>query len=87
MKIVIDIPNELYNEYVNIQLHNGKSIVSNLLRAIQNGTPLPDHHGRIIDESQIRHIVWRSEPELYGDRIIYVKETDAPTIIEGSESE
>lgn len=63
--------------------------ITMLRNAIKNGTPFPEHHGRIIDESQIRHIVWLSERELYGDKIRYVKETDAPTIIEaeGSDSE
>ena len=42
MKIVIDIPEELYKEYiaVNLARGNGKGIASTLLKAIKEGTPL-----------------------------------------------
>lgn len=51
MQIVIDIPEELYNEYVSVNLGrgNGKTITYNLLKAIKNGTPLSKNHGRLID--------------------------------------
>lgn len=51
MQIVIDIDDELYKEYVSVQLArgNGKTIVYNLLKAIKKGTPLPEHHGRLGD--------------------------------------
>ena len=44
MKIVIDIPDELYKEYVLVALNrgNGKTITYNLLKAIKNGTPLDE---------------------------------------------
>lgn len=88
MKIVIDIPNELYNEYVNIQLHNGKSIVSNLLRAIQKGTPLPEHHGRLIDKDKMIADLLTVDPRYKKEIDWCVRITDAQlTIIEGSESE
>jgi hypothetical protein len=73
MKIVIDIPEELYAEYVNVQLGrgNGKSIVFKLLTAIKKGTPLPKGHGRLIDADDIdNHIVGS------------VDTRDCPTIIE-----
>lgn len=80
MQIVIDIPDGCYEE-----LNNGQFPVQDAYRLvawIKDGIPLPEKHGRIIDESQIRHIVRFSERELYGDKIRYVKVTDAPTIIE-----
>lgn len=45
MQIVIDIPEEMYKEYVSVNLGrgNGKTITYNLLNAIKNGTPLPDN--------------------------------------------
>ena len=58
-----------------------------LYQAIKNGTPLPEHHGRIIDESQIKHIECHTEQEPYGTKIRYVKTTDAPTIIEADRGE
>jgi hypothetical protein len=55
MEIVIKISEELYTEYVNVQLGrgNGKSIVYNLLKAIKNGTPLPKGHGDLIDRNDL----------------------------------
>lgn len=55
MQIVIDIPEELYKEYVSVNLGkgNGKTIVYNLLKAIKNGTPLPKGHGRIADIDKV----------------------------------
>lgn len=88
MKIVIDIPEEKY-EYINV-LNDGITDYQTTLLlylAVKNGTPLPEHHGRIIDESQIRYIDCHTEQELYGDKIRYVKTTDAPTIIEADRGE
>ena len=87
MRIVIDVPDRIYKRqgYLNI-------IDSDILRnALKNGTPLPENHGRLIDAD-----------ELYGDFIdgtegydcntwnrIEIGDIieDAPTIIEGSDSE
>ena len=46
MQIVIDIPEDTYNH-----LRNGGSIGASLMieNAIKNGTPLPEHHGRLIE--------------------------------------
>lgn len=42
MKLIIDIPDELYKEYVSINLArgNGRGITSNLLNAIKKGKPV-----------------------------------------------
>ena len=85
MKIVIDVPEEEYN--TGQLLHYFGCYSDKLDLVIYKGTPLPKGHGRIIDESQIKHIECHTEQELYGDKIRYVKTTDAPTIIEGSDSE
>jgi hypothetical protein len=85
MKIVIEISEDEYNIAKYGQC--GNINVDIVRKSLANGTPLPEHHGRIIDESQIRHIVCHTERELYGDKIRYVKTTDAPTIIEGSDTE
>jgi len=47
MRIIIDIPEELYKEYVSIELArgNGKGITSTLLKAIKEGTPLQKDGG------------------------------------------
>ena len=81
MEIIIKIPKEIYTG------EQTAGILPIVVDAIGKGIPLPDHHGRIIDESQISRIEVHTERELYGDKIRYVKVTDAPTIIEGSDSE
>lgn len=48
MKIVIDLPDELYEECKRI----GDSR-STLFEAIRHGIPLPKGHGRILDEKDI----------------------------------
>ena len=92
MKIVIDIPEEVYkkqlelyenplcNEYIgNVCIHN----------AVINGKPLPKGHGAIIDIKQIhrveiedsctgRKMIWNNNPKI-NDTIYYLT---APTIIE-----
>lgn len=82
MKIVIDIPSRTYEKILSNEYDYGDMNI-----IIQNGKPLPKGHGRIIDESQIKHIVCHTERELYGDKIRYVKATDAPTIIEADRGE
>lgn len=76
MEIVIKIPKEIYTG------EQTAGILPIVVDAIGKGIPLPEHHGRIIDESQISYIEVHTEPELYGNKIRYVKVTDAPTIIE-----
>lgn len=54
MKIVIELPDEMYEifvKYLSISFGrgNGKSFTYHLLKAIKNGTPLPEHHGRLGD--------------------------------------
>lgn len=87
MQIMIDIPEEMYKEYmfVNLGRVNGKSIVYNLLKAIKNGTPLPEHHGRLIDADKLIRDTIKNPVHAPYIHIIDMK--DAPTIIEGSESE
>lgn len=77
MEIIIKIPKEIYTG------EQKAGILPIVVDAIGKGIPLPANHGRIIDESQISRIEFHTERELYGDKIRYVKVTDAPTIIEG----
>ena len=55
MKLIIDIPEKMYKEYVSVNLArgNGKTITDNLLKAIKNGTPLPKGHGRLSDMDEL----------------------------------
>lgn len=61
-----------------------------VIDAVKNGTPLPEHHGRIIDESKIHTVYTHTETNINNDiksiRTIITR-TDVPTIIEGSGAE
>lgn len=89
MKLIIDIDDEDYKRIQDIpDVFN--SLTSRTYSAIRNGTPLPEHHGRIIDESKIHTVYTHTETNINNDiksiRTIITR-TDAPTIIEGSEAE
>ena len=72
MKIVIDIPEWQYKQYVNEESY----LPLDILCAIQNGTPLPKGHGRLIDADDIdSHIVGS------------VDTRDCPTIIDADKEE
>lgn len=86
MKIVIDIDVQKYKWIVD----NPQTYTDDLCEAIRNGTPLPKHHGRLIDEQQI---IDRFKPiEKFkhwcvGTDGLFNVLSDAPTIIEGSDAE
>ena len=83
MKLIIDIPEEVKQTFDNAKnedLYGNYYDYNSLIgKAIQNGTPLPKGHGRIIDESKIAIIIETED----GDDFI----TDAPTIIEADKAE
>lgn len=74
MKIVIDIPKEYYETLKEMS----DETLSMDMAIIKHGTPLPEHHGRLIDADKIMRV----------DHIVLESAIDnAPTVIEGSESE
>lgn len=84
MQIVIDIP-EVFYEYCKAQ----KDAIEIQL-AVKNGIPLPEGHGRIIDESEIKHVYYHEEKAEHGVinfRGIVIDGTDAPTIIEACDKQ
>lgn len=90
MEIVIDIPEEDYRQIK--EYYEKNDTVEATYSYIYHGTPLPKHHGRLIDEQQI---IDRFKPiEKFkhwhvGTDGLFNVLSDAPTIIEaeGSESE
>lgn len=86
MKIVIDIPEEMYKHILSMQFfvpssRSGKSFLNEILKAIRMGTPLPKGHGRLKDVDDIALI----DEQFYVPSDYYVAESainDAPTIIE-----
>lgn len=85
MQIVIDIPDKTYEKIVENEYDYGDMNV-----IIQNGTPLPKGHGRLIDESKIEQIFFHKEESFYKnlkyERVI-IDYTDAPTIVEADKEE
>lgn len=83
MQIVIDIPEEEYQTYINHTeaiLDSSIPLVhQDLLRAVINGTPLPKSHGRLIDADALIDSLDASDRDIYCKAVI---EEDAPTIIE-----
>lgn len=79
MQIVIDIDDDMYKSVVNNDAYVLGDVDWILLEnAIANGTPLPEHHGRLIDADKIMRV----------DHIVLESAIDnAPTIIEGSGSD
>lgn len=89
MQIVIDIDDDMYKSVVNNDAYVLGDVDWILLEnAIANSTPLPEHHGRLIDADEIQFE--NTEFDTYGDYCIAFDAIDqADTIIgaEGSESE
>lgn len=92
MKIVIDISDKLIKKVKDHYVNPYE--VDEICEAILNGTPLPKHHGDLIDRDELL-----IKSEWYGERATYSNpipngETavpeevvlNAPTIIEGSDA-
>lgn len=85
MKMVIEIDEEDWKDINDIHFIR-EDLKFKIGKAIMKGTPLPEHHGRLIDADDIALI----DEEFYVPSDYYVAESainDAPTIIEGSDSE
>ena len=85
MKIVIDIPEETYEALVINQYYGGKSNLENI---IVNGTPLPEHHGRLIDADWVKNTLDLYTLSFDGIYKQFIRRSDidtVPTIIEGSD--
>jgi hypothetical protein len=85
MKIVIDIDDNLYTRLFDNGVDNYDDAVD-MAKAIRKGTPLPEHHGRLIDADALRETMEKDPRKA----LSFVDLMDfvwlAPTIIEGSES-
>lgn len=85
MKLVIDIPKDVYEDTVEHGMIDLGRYTYTISCAIRNGTPLPKGHGRLIDESDLM-------PDSdYEDGIFYAVSigaiNGAPTIIEADKAE
>ena len=82
MKIVIDIDDEVYKRFMDDYVG-----CPDIIYAVRKGTPLPEHHGDLIDRRELKKEVY-TIMEWNGDvhRIIYETSIDdAKPIIEAEE--
>ena len=91
MQIVIDIDKETLNNIRFFGLSSSKDR-NNLLSAIKNGTPLPEHHGRLIDYGYVVDAIddWINAEEYnYTNATDYLRTRirNVPTIIEAEGSD
>lgn len=91
MKIVIDIPEKVYGllKYFEVGLgftdkkDDNDDVKTALMRAVINGSPLPEHHGRLIDVDALYDNAKLCHTEEDGTACVEWREiNDAPTIIE-----
>lgn len=91
MKIVIDIPEELYKAYKGRPPMLGDEGMDSIAQAIANGTPLPKGHGRLIDAKQAEERLRQAFDEHEGHnslaRYIVRNPSETPTIIEADKGE
>lgn len=84
MQIVIDISDNLM-EYIVKGRDLSEEQNDEMALAVANGTPLPEHHGRLIDEQQIIDRfkpIERFKHWCVGTDGLFNVLSDAPTIIE-----
>ena len=83
MKIVIDIPK--YIAALCVENNISDSIdIETLTQAIKNGIPLPEHHGRLIDEDALlkyKYPHYISYDFYYKEVIDVTDIADVPTIL------
>lgn len=81
MKIVIDIDDKLYNRIKYLE-PKANTLLDELMRSVHNGTPLPKHHGRLIDADELKRTMEKDKRRV----LSFVDLTDfvwlAQTIIE-----
>ena len=87
MQIVIEIPEDAYRQIRNWGVPTDK-LRRKIYDIIDNGTPLPKRHGRLIDADWVKNTLDIFVINEYNGQFIRRSDIDTiPTIIEGSESE
>lgn len=87
IELVVKLPKRVYN-YIRKYEHIANIDILDIKDAIIDGTPLPKGHGRLIDADALYEKSRLCHTEEDGTACVEWREiNDAPTIIEGSESE
>ena len=83
MEIVIDIDDEVYKRFMDDYVG-----CPDIIYAVRKGIPLPKGHGRLIDADALYDNTKLCHTEEDGTACVEWREiNDAPTIIEGSDTE
>lgn len=99
MKFIIDISEETYNAVIGDEWIDSEYI-NNVIRSIQNGTPLPEGHGKLIDADELSKRLVNSSMFYRGEtadmfdtrfadglREADIKLSEAPVVIEADKGE
>jgi hypothetical protein len=92
MKIVIDIPHNIYEKIIDGTIETDGYFKANLRECFKSGTLLPKRHGDLIDRDIIEVLRIGNIKREYdkgfdaGVTCMVNRILEAPTIIEGSES-
>ena len=95
MQVVVELPDEYYealrnSSHVYLMMGgrgNGKTLVSTILVAVANGTPLPKGHGRLIDADAMKTIKNIQSANFNAFELIRYWIDNQPTIIEADKAE
>lgn len=95
MKLIIDIPDEVYNDGTFLDYFHVMS--GELVETIYNGTPLPKGHGRLIDADELSKRLVNASMFFRGEkadmfdtrfadglREADIKLSEAPTVVEAN---
>ncbi len=86
MELIIDIPEETYNAVMGDEWIDSEYIY-NIINSIQNGTPLPEGHGKLIDSDVLCDYFWDNRSKLYTHKDLRIAVDRQPTIIEADKGE
>ena len=90
MRIVIEIPDRVHYGIEKGITVNGSSASQIVLDAVRNGTPLPEHYGRLIDadkaESMLKNHA-KSESEAWALVELLNVLDEVPTVLEATKEE
>lgn len=79
MKLVIDIPERTYEQ---IKFYAEMGIGTTVDEIVLNGTPLPEHHGRLIDADKLIDSILADRQSFYTQSEMISAVNHAPIILE-----
>ena len=84
MQIVISISDSFYDRLIDMNSDSDTCSFneSALVESIQNGIPLPEKHGDLIDKSELQRCVWEADDKEIGEvDVVYASDIDAMRVL------